>query len=86
MQYGQNSVRTGMEIYSSDNHKIGSVDQVFPDHFLVKKGLIFTKDLYVPYSALSRCEGDKCYLNIAKDRVENMNWYQPPTGGTRLGM
>lgn len=85
MQFGTHNVRTGFDIYSSDNQKIGTVDQVFPDHFVVKKGIIFTRDLYVPYSAVSRCEADKCYLNTSKDRVDQMGWYQPPAG-PRLGV
>ncbi|MBI4319920.1 MAG: DUF2171 domain-containing protein [Chloroflexi bacterium] len=85
MQYGSHNVRVGMDIFSSDNHKLGTVDQVFPDHFTLKKGLIFTKDLYIPYSSLSRCEAEKCFLNITKDRIDHMGWYQPPTG-PRLGV
>ncbi|MBI2952957.1 MAG: DUF2171 domain-containing protein [Chloroflexi bacterium] len=85
MHYGTENVRTGMDIYSSDNHKIGTVDQVFPNYCLVKKGLIFTRDLYIPYTSISRCEADKCYLNVTKDNIDSLNWYQPPTG-THLGM
>jgi uncharacterized protein (TIGR02271 family) len=45
----------------------------------VKKGLIFTRDVYIPLSAIGQRTTDGIYLNLPKDELRNQNWDKPPT-------
>jgi hypothetical protein len=71
--------RKGTDVYSSDDHKIGTVDDVFNGYLLCKKGMIFTSDLYVPFSAVRDVSNDRVYLDVPKDQLDNLNWTQPPS-------
>ena len=55
------------------------------DHLVVRKGLIFTHEHYVPFSAISRVEHDRVYLNVTKDRVEDQGWDEMPEAGAASG-
>ena len=69
----------GLDLYSSDGEKIGHVEEINPDFFLVKKGL-FRSDLYIPRTAEERAEGNNIYLNLTKDELESGDYDQPPQG------
>jgi len=73
------NVRTGWDVFGSDGDKIGDVSDVGPNYVLVTKGFLFTKDIYIPTSAITGVEHDRVYLNIAKDQVDSMGWDQAPT-------
>ncbi len=80
-----NQIQHGWDVFGSDGDKIGDVSDVGPNYVLVTKGFLFTKDIYIPTSAITGIENDRVYLNIAKDQVDSMGWDQAPMGDTGSG-
>lgn len=74
-----NQVQHGWDVFSSDERKIGGVTYVGANYVLVTKGFLFTKDIYIPTSAITGIEQDRVYVDVSKDQVEDMGWDQPPT-------
>ncbi len=80
---GIENIRVGADVLGSDGEKIGSVAQVARDHMLVEKGMLFTKDLYIPVTAITTVDADgRAVLSVAKDQVEDMGWDQPRVSDT----
>lgn len=81
-------IQEGWDVYSSDGKKIGDVHEIHrgmgaePGYFVVEKGLLFTKDLYIPFTAVSRVEQDCVYVNCVSDQCDRMGWEKPPTYAT----
>jgi uncharacterized protein (TIGR02271 family) len=76
-------IRTGWDVYGSDDEKIGDVSGVANDHFIIEKGFIFTEDVYVPMSAIASIGDERVYLTYTKDQVENQKWSSPPAREAR---
>jgi uncharacterized protein (TIGR02271 family) len=84
------SIAQGWDLYGSDAEKIGTIEDIGPNYLLVRKGLIFTSDIYVPKSAVVRADADErtAYLDVSAYRIEDMGWTTPPdddwraTGGS----
>jgi uncharacterized protein (TIGR02271 family) len=53
---------------------VGDVAEVGSNYVLVQKGWLFTRDIYIPTSAISSVDEDGVYLNIPKDQVNSMEW------------
>lgn len=68
----------GADVYGADGDKIGSVEDVGSDYFLVEKGFLFTTDVYVPLSAVTNITDEGIYLNVRKDDVDQQGWTRPP--------
>ena len=71
----------GADVYGSDNEKIGTVADVGQNYFLVQKGWLFIKDLYLPTSAIARADGDNIFLTLTKQEAEQMGRDDLPTEG-----
>ncbi len=71
----------GADVYGSDNEKIGTVADVGQNYFLVQKGWLFIKDLYLPTSAIARADGDNIFLSLTKHEAEQMGRDDLPTEG-----
>lgn len=71
----------GADVYGSDNEKIGTVADVGQDYFLVQKGWLFIKDLYLPTSTIMQADGNNVYLNLTKHEAEQMGRDELPTSG-----
>jgi hypothetical protein len=81
--YGRHNIRTGMQVYSSDGQQVGSIGDVGQTHFRCDTGFLgLGKDLYVPFNSVDRVEGDRCYLNVVRDRIGQMSWDRQPVGWT----
>jgi uncharacterized protein (TIGR02271 family) len=65
-------------VYGSDGDKVGDVAEVGRNYVLVQKGWLFTKDIYIPVSAISSADEDGVYLNIPKDQINSMDWDMAP--------
>lgn len=76
-------IQAGWDVVDSNADKIGTVEEVGQDYLLVRKGLIFTSDLYIPTSAVSSVEDGVVYLNVVKDEVESRGWGDRPSGDYR---
>ena len=79
------NVRAGWDVYGSDGEKIGDVGDVGSNHLMVTKGFLFTKDLYIPTSAITSIDQDRVYINVAKGQIDGMGWDQAPAGDTGYG-
>ena len=78
-------IQSGMDVYGSDGEKVGDVSDVTGSYVLVTKGFLFTKDIYIPTSAITGVEGDRVYISVSKDRVDSMGWDAAPAGGAGYG-
>ncbi len=71
-------IRPGMDVYGSDEQKIGSMAFVEPAYFVIQKGSLLETNIYVPLSAVTNIQDDQVRLNASKDQVENQGWDVPP--------
>jgi hypothetical protein len=67
-----------MEVYSLDDQNLGHIAEVYPDSFLVHKGLFFPKDRYIPYSAVTAVESDRVQLSMTADDTKQLEWEKRP--------
>jgi uncharacterized protein (TIGR02271 family) len=74
----------GTPVFDVNGDKVGSVAEnaTQGDYFVVRKGLIFTHDLYIPLNAVARSDMDVVYLNVSKDQIQSQGWDQPPAAAT----
>ncbi|HZC05784.1 MAG TPA: DUF2382 domain-containing protein [Ktedonobacterales bacterium] len=82
--FADQQIMEGTPVYDVNGDKVGEVSDrgLQRKALIVHKGLIFTKDLYVPLSAIRGQDADGVYLNLAKDDIKSQNWDQPPTEST----
>ena len=81
-QSGRNMpVTPGTDVYDASGDKIGTVQEYNPQAncIVVQKGIIFTKDLYIPLSAIDSRDSDGLYLNLTKDQLKDDRFANPPT-------
>jgi uncharacterized protein (TIGR02271 family) len=71
----------GADVYGSDNEKIGTVADVGQNYFLVQKGWLFIKDLYLPMSTITRADGNNIFLSLTKHEAEQMGRDELPAEG-----
>ncbi|HEX4203207.1 MAG TPA: DUF2171 domain-containing protein [Ktedonobacteraceae bacterium] len=74
----QNDVRTHMAVHDSADNDLGHVEEIYEDSFLMRKGLIFHHDRYIPYSAIARIDNEHVYLLMSKDEVNDKEWNKRP--------
>jgi hypothetical protein len=76
------TITTGWDVFGSDGEKLGTIDEIGSNYFLVRKGFIFTSDVFVPQTAVARVDPDQSqvFLNLPKNQIETLGWDQPPTG------
>lgn len=85
MAWNQHNLHKHMAVLSSDKNNLGKVEEAYEDSFLIRKGLIFAKDRYIPYSAISQVEGDKVHLSLSTDEVHEPKWEKRPDFEHHLG-
>jgi uncharacterized protein (TIGR02271 family) len=67
-------IEEGLELYSSDGEKVGHIDEINPEFFVVSAGFLGRKQMYLPRSAEERTDGNKVYLNLSRDDIESKDW------------
>jgi ureidoacrylate peracid hydrolase len=78
-------VRPNDVVYGSDHGEIGTVKNVVQAameteaYMLVPRGLVFTKDTYIPLDAVAKRSGTQVFINVPKLVVSMMPWGQPPS-------
>ena len=77
----QRRPESGMDVYGADEEKIGEVDGVEQDYFLVRKGFFFPQDHYIPMDAIATYDSNRVYLSVTKDQALEQNWTTPPADG-----
>jgi hypothetical protein len=70
----------GAPVYDMTGEKVGSVSAVnLPnEYFTLEKGVVFTRDFYVPLSAVERMAPDAVHLNVDKDQMTYLGWDARP--------
>lgn len=73
----------GWKVWGSDDREIGAVSELDAGYFVMSKGLVFSKSLYVPYQYVDHedLDHDRVYLRVRKDVVDTMGWDTPPGVG-----
>jgi rRNA processing protein Gar1 len=81
----------GKDVYTADNEKIGSVDEVLhpasgstargEHYFLVKPGMLDKlagqDELYVPATSVRMVSEDRLVLETTRDTLDAGNWSRP---------
>jgi uncharacterized protein (TIGR02271 family) len=88
MMNNASSVQPGWTVYDQNGDKVGDVADVGPGYLLIQKGLIFTKDIYVPMNQVRNLDEDRqlVYIDVASGDVDSMGWDQPPAATSAEGM
>ncbi len=77
--------QVGTDVIGADGEKVGEIDAVEREYFIVRKGFFFPQDHYIPVSAVSSYDDEKVYLNVTKDEALEQDWTTEPTGTTATG-
>jgi uncharacterized protein (TIGR02271 family) len=72
--------QNGMDVIGADGEKVGEIDGVERDYFIVRKGFFFPQDHYIPMTAISSYEENQVYLNVTKDEALEQEWTNNPGG------
>jgi hypothetical protein len=81
----QLTCKPGDEVYSADDHKIGTVEAFDQRVLTVKHGTLIKGEYFIPTSAVNNCERDRVYLNVPKDAIGHQGWDVPPPLATDAG-
>jgi len=73
--------QVGQDVIGADGEKVGDIDGVEREYFIVRKGFFFPQDHYIPLTAVSSYDDDKVYLNVTKDEALEQDWTNPPAAG-----
>jgi len=73
--------QVGQDVIGADGEKVGEIDGVEREYFIVRKGFFFPQDHYIPMTAVSSYDDDKVYLNVTKDEALEQDWTNPPAAG-----
>ena len=78
-------VQPGDTVHGSDHGEIGTVEEVaeatedIESYLLIRAGLIFKTDTYIPSDAVVKRSGTDVFINIPKLVVGTMPWGEPPS-------
>jgi len=76
-------IPTGTTVYDSAGDKVGTVAGYDSQagYFLVEKGWLFIKDIYIPTSAIARADEEAVFLTLLKDDLKQARYVNPPNTG-----
>lgn len=74
-------IAAGTPVFDAHGEKIGEVTDrgMQRNALIVHKGIVFSKELYIPVSAIHGRDADGVHLSITKDEIGSSNWETPPT-------
>lgn len=78
MTVDRTQVRKGMEVVTSDDVLIGSVEAVQEQGFRV--GRPYLPDVTLPYAAVHNVIDGQVRLGIPDNEVDHVDWPSPPVG------
>jgi hypothetical protein len=70
-------LQPGYLVSTQDQEKLGYVELVRDNYFMVGKGLLVFHELFIPYEAIQAVEEDTVLLKVFKDEIKTMGWEQP---------
>ncbi|MGD9710986.1 MAG: DUF2171 domain-containing protein [Thermomicrobiales bacterium] len=74
----QHHLQQGAQVFGVDGDKMGKVKTWDEHHLVVEKGLIFSTDYWVPFSAVEHYTEDEVFLKVTKDEALNSGWDSEP--------
>lgn len=85
---GNLSIAPGTDVFDVNGDKVGSVERFEPqaNYFVVEKGMLFKKDLFIPTSAIGSIAADGVRLTLSKDDLKDTMYTSPPAAGMTGGM
>lgn len=75
--------QNGMDVIGADGEKVGEIDGVERDYFIVRKGFFFPQDHYIPMTAISSFDDNQVFLNVTKDEALEQEWTNEPGAARR---
>ena len=75
--------QNGMDVIGADGEKVGEIDGVERDYFVVRKGFFFPQDHYIPMTAISSFDDSQVFLNVTKDEALEQEWTNDPGAARR---
>jgi len=71
----------GETVYDVNGDKVGEVSDrgMEAGTLVVRKGLFFPTDLYIPLGAIRSHDAESVHLSVAKEEISSRHWDQPPT-------
>ena len=81
--HSSDQIERGWQVVDRNGDKVGTIEEIGANYFVVSKGLIFTKDVYVPVSRVTETDPGEgtVRLDVDKDKLDGMGWDQPPLHG-----
>lgn len=79
----------GDQVIGSDRGEIGKVEEIVaagtdtPGYLLVKRGLVFDRDTYIPLDAVSHRIDGRVYVNVPKLVIGKLPWTEPSGHGAQ---
>lgn len=83
--WNQQDVRQHQAVYSSDQHHLGHIAEMYEDSFLLHKGAILPKNRYIPYSAIDTITNNRVQLLMSAQEVQEKEWEKRPDYEDHLG-
>ena len=75
--------KKGVDVFSSDNEKIGTLDRVVMDpktkevtHIIVREGFLFTEDKVVPMDLIGSITNERISLQGSKEHLDELPEYE----------
>ena len=75
--------KQGVEVFSSDNEKVGTLDRVVMDpktkevtHIIVREGFLFTEDKVVPMDLIGSVTDERIALQGSKEHLDELPDYE----------
>ena len=75
----------GVQVYTAAGEKVGhvTVSALRDDYFVVLQGKLFTRELFLPRSAIQSIDLKGVTLTLSKEELDNEKWRHPPGDGGR---
>ncbi len=74
-----------VDLYSSDDEKVGRILEVNPQFIVVERGggfLSSPEPFFIPRDQVASEDGDRWYLTVAKDQIDTIGWDERPADYT----
>ncbi len=81
----QIAVQVGDNVYSADDHKIGTVKAFDAQFLTVEHGRLSKSEYFIPIGAVNTAGSGLIYLKVPKSEIGNQGWDAPPLLDTDAG-
>ncbi len=77
-------IQVGWKVFDRDGDELGEIEEIGERYVLVRKGLFFPSDVYVPIDRIERVDtdGGHAHVGVSRADIDGMGWDQVPTGST----